>query len=64
MQHSKSSDPPWSWWLCGVSLIKHSIKAIPTERPCATMFELGDVAGSDSLWRLTPEDRSALKPKA
>ena len=28
------------------------------------MFELGSVAGSGGLWRLTPEDRGALKPKA
>lgn len=34
---------------CCVALIKHSIKAIPKERLCATMFELGNVAGSDSL---------------
>lgn len=28
------------------------------------MFELGNIAGADSLWRVTPQECGALKPEA
>lgn len=52
------SSPSWSWLLCDVALIKHSIKAIPKETQCATLFVLENCAGTVCLWRLTPNDCS------
>lgn len=60
----RALNSPSRWLLRAVSSIRQSIKAAPREEPCATMFELGSVAGSGTLWRQYPEDFGVLKAQS